>query len=147
MNHKLIAASLLIYREQYIVHHPVTHAHKPDKVRRVYNFSGSFQGQSLNDRIYNGPDLLNPLTGVLTRFRTWNICLTADVSDMFLQMQVKTENEDSLSTSGWLCFKLSHLIQSKGRLGRARWQALLKILKNANFLLSLPPRGKYLHKQ
>ena len=83
-------------REHYIVHHPVVHPHKPDKVRRVFNFSSNFNGQSLNDRIYNGPDLLNPLTGVLTRFRTGNICLAADVSDMFLQMQVKETDEDSL---------------------------------------------------
>ncbi|KAK3737628.1 hypothetical protein QZH41_006460, partial [Actinostola sp. cb2023] len=83
-------------RDQYIVHHPVVHQHKPDKVRRVFNFSSRYQGQSLNDRIYNGPDLLNSLTGVLTRFRTGNICLAADVSDMFLQMQVKAEDEKSL---------------------------------------------------
>ncbi|KAK3731977.1 hypothetical protein QZH41_003368 [Actinostola sp. cb2023] len=81
-------------RDQYIVHHPVVHQHKPDKVRRVFNLSSRYQGQSLNDRMYNGPDLLNSLTGVLTR--TENICLAADVSDMFLQMQVKAEDEKSL---------------------------------------------------
>ena len=52
----------------YLPHHPVYNPHKK-KLRVVFDCSASFGGTSLNDQLLKGPDLLNSLVGVLTRFR------------------------------------------------------------------------------
>lgn len=75
-------------RINYLTHHPVRNPKKPGKVRRVYNAAAKYGGKSLNDFIYTGPDLLNPLFGVLLRFRQGRITLCSDIKDMFLQMRV-----------------------------------------------------------
>ncbi|PFX25222.1 hypothetical protein AWC38_SpisGene10168 [Stylophora pistillata] len=56
---------------------------KPDRLRRVYDASAKFMGQSLNDKIYTGPDLLSSLFGVFLRFREGRIALAADVKEMY----------------------------------------------------------------
>lgn len=80
----------------YLTHHPVRNPKKPDKVRRVYNAAAKFDGKSLNDFIYTGPDLLNSLFGVLLRFRQGKIALCSDIKDMFLQMRVTEEDLPAL---------------------------------------------------
>lgn len=79
-------------RVNYLTHHPVRNPKKPDKVRRVYNAAAKYNGKSLNDFIYTGPDLLNPLFGVLLRFRQGRIAICSDIKDMFLQMRVVEED-------------------------------------------------------
>ena len=80
----------------YLTHHPVRNPKKPGKVRRVYNAAAKFDGKSLNDFIYTGPDLLNSLFGVLLRFRQGKIALCSDIKDMFLQMRVTKEDLPAL---------------------------------------------------
>jgi len=43
----------------YLQHRFVINLKKPDCLRRVHNASVKFMGQSLNDKIYTGPDLLS----------------------------------------------------------------------------------------
>ncbi|XP_068738558.1 uncharacterized protein [Montipora capricornis] len=43
----------------YLPHRFVINSKKPDRLRRVYDASAKFMGQSLNDKIYTGPDLLS----------------------------------------------------------------------------------------
>ena len=68
---KLTAAvlALPIRRQWVLPHHPVLNPKKPGKVRRVCDAASKFQGQSLNDHLITGPDLLNSLIGVFMCFR------------------------------------------------------------------------------
>ena len=52
----------------YIPHHGVLNPNKP-KLRVVFDCAAQFRGKSLNDHLYQGPDLMSSLVGVLTRFR------------------------------------------------------------------------------
>ena len=42
---------------------------KPNKVRVVFDCAAGYSNVSLNDNLMRGPDLMNSLIGVLTRFR------------------------------------------------------------------------------
>ena len=75
----------------YVPHHPVLNPHKPDKVRRVCNAASKFRGYSLNDMLLAGPDLLANLMGILARFREQKYALSADIEEMFLQVEVKPD--------------------------------------------------------
>ena len=46
----------------YIPHHGVYHLHEPEKIR------SEFQGISFNKELLSGPDLINQIIGVLSRF-------------------------------------------------------------------------------
>ena len=72
----------------YLPHHPVVNPRKPEKVRRVCNAAKKFRGYCLNDDLMKGPDHLQNLIGTLFRFRENCVALTADVEEMFLQIQV-----------------------------------------------------------
>ena len=48
----------------YLPHRFVINSKKPDRLRRVYDASAKIRGQSLNDKMYTGPDYLS-LFGVL----------------------------------------------------------------------------------
>lgn len=72
----------------YLPHHPVYHAHKPGKLRVVFDCSAIYRGTSLNDQLLKGPDLVNSLVGVLTRFREQRVAKVEDIEAMFHQVQV-----------------------------------------------------------
>ena len=76
----------------YLPHHPVTNPNKPGRVRAVFDAAASYKGKSLNDTLVTGPDLLNNLVGVITRFRRYPYVITGDVEAMFHQVRVP-ENE------------------------------------------------------
>ena len=80
----------------YVPHHPVLNPHKPDKVRRVCNAASKFRGYSLNDVLLAGPDLLASLMGILARFRENKYAMSADIEEMFLQVEVKPEDRKFL---------------------------------------------------
>ncbi|XP_064651668.1 uncharacterized protein LOC135502643 [Lineus longissimus] len=73
----------------YISHHAV---YRPEKkstpCRLVFNSAASFQGHILNRYLRKGPDLLNNLVGVLTRFRENPVAIMGDVSNMYHQILV-----------------------------------------------------------
>ena len=56
-------------RRWFLPHHPVTNPNKQNKVRIVFNCASQCKGVSLNDVLIQGPQLMNNLVGVLTRFR------------------------------------------------------------------------------
>ena len=45
------------------------HPNKPGKIRVVFDCSAEFDGGSLNKELLTGPDLINQVVEVLTRFR------------------------------------------------------------------------------
>ena len=88
-------------RDWYLPHFPVFNPRKPDKLRIVFDCAARFFGTSLNDALSQGPDLLNSLVGVLTRFRMEPVALAADIEQMFHQVKVKPKDRNSLQFFWW----------------------------------------------
>ena len=86
-------------RERYVPHHPVVHPHKPGKVRRVLYGAAKCNGQSLNNALLTGPDLMQSLIHILFRFRQFPYAVSADIEGMFLQMGVIPCDRPSLRFS------------------------------------------------
>ena len=61
----------------YLPHHPVVNPNKPNKVRVVFDCVARCSNVSLNDNLMRGPDLMNSLIGVLTRFRKNRMALVS----------------------------------------------------------------------
>ena len=72
------------------------HPHKPGKMHQVSDAAAQYQGTSLNDHLFSGPDLLNSLFGVLMRFRQDLIAMSADSEAMFNQVVVPEEDQSVL---------------------------------------------------
>ena len=85
----------------YLPHHPVFNINKPNKCRVVFDAAAKFEDTSLNDQLYQGPDLANNLTGVLIRFREEEIAFTADLEAMFHQVKVPPRDADALRSLCW----------------------------------------------
>ena len=75
----------------YIPHHGVYHKKKPGKIRVVFDCNAVCDGQSLNNRLLQGPDLTNNLTGVLCRFRQEQISFMCDIQAIIHQVKVNVE--------------------------------------------------------
>ena len=85
----------------YLPHHPVFNVNKPNKCRVVFDAAAKSDGTSLNDQLFQGPDLANSLTGVLIRFREEEIAFTADLEAMFHQVKVLPRDADALRFLWW----------------------------------------------
>lgn len=85
-------------RTWYIPHHGVQ---QTDKLRVVFDCSSEFQGACLNDRLLQGPNLMNLLLGILFRFRIHPIALTCDIQKMFYQFMVSPGDRDLLRYLWW----------------------------------------------
>ena len=57
------------YKVWYLSHFDVHQPKKPDQLRVVFGCSAVFDNHSLNKHLLQGPDLMNSLMGVSTRFR------------------------------------------------------------------------------
>ena len=80
----------------FIPHHGIYHHKKPDKICVVFNCSAQFHGTSLNNELFQGPDLTNSLVGVLIRFRQDPVAVMGDVQSMFHQVHIPEEDRDLL---------------------------------------------------
>ena len=87
--------------EWYIPHHPVVNAAKNTRVRIVFDCAAKYEGVALNEKVLQGPDLINGLLGILLRFRQHPVALTADVEAMFLQVKVPPGDRDVLHFLWW----------------------------------------------
>ena len=63
------------------------------KVRMVLDCAAKFDGVSLNDAILPGPKLIKELVDVLLRFRRYPYAITGDISEMFLQIRLRPEDQ------------------------------------------------------
>ena len=64
------------------------------KVRIVFDASSKIERPSLNDRLYPGSSLTEPLRFVILRFRANKIAFIADTEKAFLQISLKPEHRD-----------------------------------------------------
>ncbi|XP_045210548.2 uncharacterized protein LOC123561953 [Mercenaria mercenaria] len=85
----------------YLPHHPVTNVNKPGKVRVVFDCAAKYKDISLNSQLIQGPDMMNSLVGVLTRFRQEQIAISADIEAMFHQVRVCEKDCDALRFLWW----------------------------------------------
>ncbi|XP_060602645.1 uncharacterized protein LOC132755746 [Ruditapes philippinarum] len=85
----------------YLPHHPVANVNKPGKVRVVFDCAAKYKGISLNSQLLQGPDMMNSLVGVLTRFRQEKVALSADIEAMFHQVCVCEKDCDALRFLWW----------------------------------------------
>ena len=80
----------------YLPHFDVYHPKKPGQVRVVFDCSSVHQSESLNKHLLQGPDMLNALIGVLSRFRKEETAVTCDIEQMFHSFYVNPEDRDLL---------------------------------------------------
>ena len=66
------------------------------KVRRVLNGASRFHGNSLNNSLLVGPDLLQNLLFVSMRFREHKYAISADIEGMFMQVALLESDQRSL---------------------------------------------------
>lgn len=77
----------------YLPHFPVIRPDKETtKVRIVFDGAAKFNGQSINDAIYQGPKLQQDLIKVLLRFRKFPVALVCDIAEMYLQIGIHPED-------------------------------------------------------
>jgi len=80
----------------YLPHHGVVNDKKPEKLRVVFDCAAEHMGESLNDKCFQGPDLVNRLLDTLLRFREHRYVIMADVESMYYQVFVPQEQRDIL---------------------------------------------------
>jgi hypothetical protein len=62
------------------------------KIRPVFDGAAKVKGVGLNDWILPGPNYINSLNGVLTKFRLHPVALGGDISEMFLRVGLREED-------------------------------------------------------
>ena len=80
----------------YLPHHVVLNPKKPGKFRVVFDCAAKYDGVSLNNLCYSGPDLNNRLINVLLRFREHQHAVSADVEAMYYQVMIPESDRDAL---------------------------------------------------
>jgi len=91
--HVLTEAIRELRQNQYIIPAHIESKHQANylsyfltsqsKPRVVYDGSAIYEGSSINNCIHSGPNLINPLASVLTKFRMGQYALMADISKCF----------------------------------------------------------------
>ena len=80
----------------FIPHHGVYRHQKPDKFRVVFDCLAQFQGTSLNNKFFQGPDITNNLVIVLIHFRQETVAVMGDVKSLLHQVRVSESDGDLL---------------------------------------------------
>ena len=85
----------------YVPHHSVVNPRKPEKLRIVFDCGAEHKRLSLNKVLIQGPDLVNSLVGVLTRFKKYPVALVANIEAMFHQVKVRPADRNNLRFLWW----------------------------------------------
>ena len=82
-----------VVEQRFLPHFPVIKEDRvTTKVRVVFDAAAKHDGKSLNDAIWPGPKLQRELVDVLTRFCRAPVALSADISEMFLQVELQDKD-------------------------------------------------------
>ncbi|KAL9966671.1 hypothetical protein ACROYT_G024783 [Oculina patagonica] len=82
-----------VEEQWFLPHFPVVKEDRvTTKVRVVFDAAVKHERKSLNDAILPGPKLQRDLVDVLTRFRRAPVALSADISEMFLQVELQDKD-------------------------------------------------------
>ena len=82
-----------VEQQWFLPHFPVIKPSKDTtKVRVVFDAAMKHDGKSLNDSTRSGPKLQREIVDVLTRFRRAPVALSADISEMFLQVGLQDKD-------------------------------------------------------
>lgn len=82
-----------VEKQWFLPHFPVVKEDRvTTKVRVVFDAAAKHDGKSLNDAIWPGPKLQRDLVDVLTRFCRAPVPLSADISEMFLQVELQEKD-------------------------------------------------------
>jgi len=94
-------------RCRYVPHHAVIKEQaQSTKIRIVFDASAREIGEnSINDCLFEGPNLFPNLMGVLFRFRIFEFALSGDIQKAFLQIEVKKEDRDFMRFMWWSSVK------------------------------------------
>ena len=80
----------------YLPIHVVTRPDKPGKFRICQDAASRVKDTYLNEHLCTGPDLLNSIVGVLLRFRSKAVAMTADIRAFFHMIHVADEDVAAL---------------------------------------------------
>lgn len=81
----------------YLPHRAVFKEHSTTPIRPVFDASAHEKGSpSLNQCLRNGPNLLELVPAILTRFRLKAVGVVADIEKAFLQLELRESDRDSL---------------------------------------------------
>ncbi|XP_075167668.1 uncharacterized protein LOC142239784 [Haematobia irritans] len=78
----------------YLPHFGVINPNKPG-IRIVFDAAAKIHGMSFNDALVTGPDLNKPLLETLMKFREAKVAVVGDIKEMFLQIKIPKEDEQS----------------------------------------------------
>ena len=82
-----------VEKQWFLPHFPVVKEDRVmTKVRVVFDAVVKHNGKSLNDAIWPGPKLQRDLVDVLTRFHRVPVALSADIYEMFLQVELQEKD-------------------------------------------------------
>lgn len=88
--------------DYYMPHRHVIKEHSTTPVRPVFDASAKCKGGvSLNDCLEKGPNMLERIPAVMSRFRSKRIGVTADIKKAFLQMSVAERDRNALKFLWW----------------------------------------------
>ena len=78
----------------YLPHFAVVRTDRAtSKIRPVFDAAAKYKGYCLNDFLLAGPNLLNDLPTVLTRFRRNRIAIGCDIGEMFLRIKLHPDDK------------------------------------------------------
>ncbi|XP_053686396.1 uncharacterized protein LOC128735940 [Sabethes cyaneus] len=79
----------------YLPLNAVVKPKKPGSIRLVWDAAATVNGVSLNSQLLKGPDMLTPLTSVISLFRERRIAFGADIREMYHQLKIREADKQS----------------------------------------------------